>query len=128
PGRGLHLVEAGTHHHLDVFATEATRRTAAIHRGVTAAEHDDALADRMDVVERHAGEPVDADMDVGGGFLAAGNVEIAAARCTGADHDGIVAFGKQRLHAVDPGAATKIDAEIEDVIRFLIDHAVGQAE
>ena len=37
-------------------------------------------------------EPVDADMDVGGGFLPAGNVEIAAARRAGADEDRVVAF------------------------------------
>ena len=64
PGRGLHLLEAGTHDHLDVLAAEPARGAAAIHRGVAAAEHDHALADLVDMAERHAGEPVDADMDV----------------------------------------------------------------
>ena len=36
-----------------------------------------------------------------GRFLAAGNVEVAAARRAGADEDRVVAFGQQRLHAVD---------------------------
>ena len=39
-------------------------------------------------------EPVEADMDVGGGFLAARHVEIAAARRAGADEHRVVAFGQ----------------------------------
>ena len=46
-------------------------------------------------------QPVDADMDVGGGFLAAGDVEVAAARRAGADEDRVVVLGQQRLQAVD---------------------------
>ena len=52
PGRRLHLLEAGAHDHLDVLAAEAARGAAAVHRGVAAAEHDDALADLGDVAER----------------------------------------------------------------------------
>src|SRR5206468_2954020 len=47
PGRGLHFLEPRTHDHLDVFAAEAACGTAAIHRGVAAAEHDDAAADLL---------------------------------------------------------------------------------
>ena len=36
------------------------------------------------------------------GFLAARDVEVAAARRAGADEDGVVALGQQRLQAVDP--------------------------
>ena len=64
PWRGLHLREAGAHDDLDFGAAEAPRRPAAIHRRVAAAEHHDAPADRRDMAERHAGEPIDADMDV----------------------------------------------------------------
>ncbi len=39
------------------------------------------------------GEPFDADVDVGGGFLAAGDLELAAARRAGADEDRVVIFG-----------------------------------
>ncbi len=46
PRRGLHLVEARAHDDLDVLAAEPTRRAAAVHRGVAAAQHDHALADR----------------------------------------------------------------------------------
>ena len=74
------------------------------------------------------GQPVDADMDVGGGFLAAGDVEVAAARRAGADEDRVVALGEQRLQAVDALAADELDAEVEDVADLLVDHRLGQAE
>ena len=83
------------------LAAEPAGGAAAIHRGVAAAEHDDALADLGDVAERDGGQPVDADMDVGCGFLAARHVEVAAARRAGADEHRVVALGQQRLQAVD---------------------------
>jgi hypothetical protein len=83
------------HDDLHVVAAQAARRAAAVHRGVAAAQHDHALADLGDVAERDRGQPVDADVDVGGGFLAAGHVEVAAARRAGADEDGVVALGQQ---------------------------------
>ena len=113
---------------LHVLAAEPARGAAAIHRGVAAAEHDDALADLVDVAERDAGQPVDADMDVLGRFLAAGDLEIAAARRAAADEDRIEIFGQQRLQAVDALAADELDAEVEDVAAFLVDHAFRQAE
>ena len=73
-------------------------------------------------------EPVDADMDVLCRFLAAGDVEVAAARRAAADEDRVKTFGQQRLHAVDALAADKVDAEIENVVAFLVDHAFRQAE
>ena len=63
-----------------------------------------------------------------GRFLAAGNVEVAAARRAGADEDRVVAFGQQRLQAVDALAAAELDAEVEDVADLLVDHRFGQAE
>ena len=128
PGGRLHLLEAGAHDHLDVFAAEPARRAAAVHGGVAAAEHDDALADLVDVAEGDRGQPVDADMDVGRRFLAAGNLEVAAARRAGADEDRIPVLGQQRLEAVDALAAAKLDAEIEDVVAFLVDDGFRQAE
>ena len=107
---------------LHVLAAEAARGAAAVHRGVAAAEHDHALADLVDVAEGDAGEPVDADVDVGGGFLAAGHVEVAAARRAGADEDRVVALGQQRLQAVDALAEADLDADVEDVADLLVDH------
>ncbi len=67
-------------------------------------------------------------MDVFRRFLAAGDIEVAAARRAGADEDRVPAFGQQRLHAVDTLAAAEVDAEAEDVAAFLVDDRVGQAE
>ncbi len=128
PGRRLHLLEAGADDHFDVLAAEAARGTAAVHRGVAAAEHDDAPADLLDMAERHAGKPVDADVDIFRSFLAAGNVELAAARRAGADEDRVVVFCEQFLQGVDALAALELDAEIEDVVGFLVDHRIRQAE
>ncbi len=128
PGRRLHFFEAGAHDDFHVLAAEPARGPAAIHGGIAAAEHDDALADLVDVAERDAGQPVDADMDILGRFLAAGNVEIAAARRAAADEHRIEIFGEQRLHAVDALAADEFDAEIEDVTAFLVEHCFRQAE
>src|SRR5262249_36692829 len=128
PGRRLHLLEAGAHHDLDVLAAEPARRAAAVHGGVAAAQHDHALADLVDVAERHAGEPVDADMDVGGRLLAAGNVEIATARRAAPDEHRVPTLRQQRFEAIDAFAATELDAEIEDVIAFLVDDGLGQTK
>ena len=128
PRRRFHLLEAGAHDHLHVVAAEALRRAAAVHRGVAAAEDDHALADLVDVAERHAREPVDADVDVRCRLPAARDVEVAAARRAGADEDRVVAFGEQRLEAVDALPAAEIDAEVEDVADFLVDHRFRQAE
>src|SRR5438876_7989536 len=80
------------------------------------------------MAERHARQPVDADVDVLGGFPAARDVEVAAARRAGADEDRIPALGEQRLHAVDVAAAAKLHAEVEDVAALLVDDTIGQAE
>ena len=124
PGRGLHFLEAGTHDDLDVLAAEAARGAAAIHCGVAAAEHDHALADLADMFERDRGQPFDADVDVGGGFLAAWNLEFAAARRAGADEHRIEILGEQLLKAIDAVAALELDAEVEDVVGFLVDHRI----
>ena len=61
-----------------------------------------------------------------GGLLAAGNIELAAARRAGADKDRVVVLAKQLFQAVDALAAFELDAEIEDVIGFLVDHRIGR--
>jgi len=67
-------------------------------------------------------------MDVRRRFLAAGNVEIAAPRRARADEDRIPAFRQQRLEAVDAPAAVKFDAEVEDIVAFLVDDRFRQTE
>ena len=63
-----------------------------------------------------------------GGFLAAGNFELAAARRAGADKHRVEVLGEQLLQAVDAVAAFELDAEIEDVVGFLVDHRIRQPE
>src|SRR5687768_10553906 len=67
-------------------------------------------------------------MDVLYRFLATRQVEIAAARCAGPDKDRIPVFRQERLQAADALPATEFNAEIEDVIAFLIDDGIRQAE
>src|SRR6185295_1844472 len=128
PGRRLHFLEAGANDHFHVFAPEAAGGTATVHGGIAATEHDHALADLVDMSERDVREPVDADVDVGGGFVAARDLEVAAARRAAADEDRVPAFGQQRLHAVDALAADELDAAFEDVVALLVDHGLGQEE
>ena len=90
------------------FTSSPPRRrdgAAAIHRGVAAAEHDDAPADLVDVAERDRDSQSMPIWMLAGGFLAAGNVEIAAARRAAADEDRVVVLRQQRLQAVDALAA-----------------------
>jgi len=67
-------------------------------------------------------------VDVGGGFLAAGNVELAPARCARADEHRVPAFRQQRLEAVDALATDELDAEPEDITALLVDDALRQPE
>src|SRR5205823_15093334 len=69
-----------------------------------------------------------ADVDIGRCFLAAGDLEIAAARRTGADEDRVPAFRQQRFEAVDRLAADELDAEVEDVAALLVDDRLRQTE
>ncbi len=128
PWGRFHFLESRADDHLDVLAAEPARGAAAVHGRVAAAEHDDALADLVDVAEGDRGEPVDADVDVRRRFLAAGNLEVAPARRAAPDEHRIPTLCQQRLEAVDALAAAKFDAEVEDVIALLVDDGFGQAE
>ncbi len=110
------------------LAAETARAAAAIHRRVAAAEHDDALADLVDVSERDRRQPVDADVDVLRRFATTGDVEIAATRGAAADEHGIESFAQQRLHARDLDAWPELDAEIEHIADLFVDHHVRQPE
>jgi hypothetical protein len=126
-GAGLHLLEAAAHDHLHVVGAQAARRAAAVHRGVAAAQHDHALADAGDVAERHRGQPVDADVDAGRGLLAAGDVQVAPARCAAADEDRVPVLGQQGLHR-SMRWWLELDAQAQDVADLFVDHRLGQAE
>src|SRR3546814_3279103 len=101
---------------------------AAVHRGIAAAEHQHALADPSDGAEVDVGQPVEADVDVRRAFPAPGQVEVAPARGAAADEDGVEVLRKQFLHRIDAPVADELDAQVEDVAAFLVDHLLGQAE
>src|SRR5262249_2321735 len=77
---------------------------------------------------RNAGQPVDSDMDVLGGFPAARNIEVATARRAGANKDRVELLGEKLLEAVDALTPAELDAEIENVTAFLVNHGLWQAE
>ena len=104
------------------------RGAAAIHRGVAATEHDDAAADFGGVSEGDAGKPVDADMDIGAGFLSAGNFQLASARRAAADENGVVILGKQRLQAFDAVAEAEFWFKAENISDLFVQHGFRQTE
>ena len=61
-------------------------------------------------------------------FLAARNIQVAAARRPGADKDGVVPFIQYRLQAVDVGLEVCMDAHVEDVVDLLIQNCRWQPE
>src|SRR5262249_58440215 len=67
-------------------------------------------------------------MDVRRRFLAAGNVEIPAPRRAPPREDRSPASRQQRLETVDAIAAVKFDAEVEDIVAFLVDDRFRQTE
>ena len=72
----------------------------------------------MDVLEGHAGEPVDADEDVRRRFLATGQFEVAAARRAGADEDRVVLLREDGLQAVGLRGEVLRQAELAVVAYF----------
>src|SRR6516165_4035327 len=128
PGRRLHLLKAAAHHDGNLLAAEPPGRAAAIHRRVAAAEDDHVAADLVDMAKRDAGEPVDADMNVLGRLCAAGDVEIASARCSAADKDRIPVVGEQALQTFDIFAKPRFDTHFEDQVAFLVGDRLRQAE
>ncbi len=128
PGRGLHLLKAGADDDGDLLPTKASRGTATIHRRVAAAEHDDAPPDALHMAEGDGGKPFDADMDVCRRFLAAGYVEVAAARRAGADEDRVVPLRQQCLQAAHAFVQPCRDAEAKNIAHLFVDHLLRQAE
>src|SRR5690606_5227577 len=129
PGGGLHLLEGAAHQHLDFLAAETTGGAATVHGGVAAAEDDDLLADHLGVLEGDAGQPVDADVDLGVRLLAAGQVlQVAAAGGAGADEDRVVVLVEQALEALDVGVVLGDHPHADDVANLLVEHFLGEAE
>ena len=90
PGRRLEELARPARHDLDVLAAEAPRRAAAVHGRVADADDQHALADLVDVAERDADSSQSMPMWMSvARLLAAGQVELLAARRAGADEHGV---------------------------------------
>ena len=116
-------------HHLHALGAQAQRTAAAIHRGVADADDQHGLAHRFHMLERDRFEPGDADVDVGGAFLAAGQGQFFALRRAGSDEDGIEAlFLEELAHGLDAMTEAQVHAHIDDGGDLLVDHRPGKAE
>ena len=112
-----------------VLAAEALERAAAVHGRVAAAQ---ARSTRLPILSTWPKDTLDSQSMpmwmCAGRFLAAGNVEVAAARRAAADEDRVVALVEQRLHAVHALARAQLGLQVEDVADLFVDHRLGQAE
>src|SRR5205807_6484062 len=79
----------------------ATRRAAAVHSRVADPDDEDALPDRVDVIEGDGFQPVDADVNAVS-IVPAGDLEVLAARGAAANEDGVEAAIGRWLWTVDP--------------------------
>ena len=115
PGRRFEEAARPARHHFDVFAAQPARGAAAIHGRIADADDQNPFADRVDVAEGDGFQPVDADVDAVR-IVAAGDIEILAARRAAADEDRVETLVQQRLHAVDRRVVADLDAHVEDVV------------
>ena len=90
PRARLHRLEWRTNDHLHILAAEPTRRSAAVHCGIPAAEDDHSFADLFRVLESDACQPVNADMNVIVALLPSRDLQFTAVRCSGSDKDRVV--------------------------------------
>ena len=80
------------------------------------------------MAEGDAGQPIDADMDVGCRFLPSGNIQFAAARSTATDENRVIAFRQQRLHGTDALPQAQFRLKVENIVHFLVQHGFRQTE
>ncbi len=128
PGRSLEVLAVAAGHHLDVLAAQAPRRPAAVHRRVADADDEDALADRADVIEGDALQPVDPDVDPRRRFLAPRQIQILAARRARADEDGVEPRPEQRLEALHRRAVPNLHPHVDDHGDLFVEHRGRQTE
>ncbi len=114
PRRRLEVLPRPPSHHLDVLATQTTRRPTAIHRGIAHPDDQNALADRRDVIEGHRLQPVDPDVDIGGGLLTTREIQILSTGRTRPDEHCVVTLSEQRLKALNRRVVAEIDAHVDD--------------
>jgi len=126
-GGRLHLLEAGADDNLHFVAAKATRRAAAVHGSVAAAEHDDTLADLADVAEGD-GESQSMRYGYWPPLPCGRDLEIAAARAPEPTKIASQPSASSALRLSIALAADELDAEIEDVAALLVDDRFRQTE
>src|SRR5690606_15549704 len=114
--------------HLDVLAAEPEGRTAAVHGRVAAANDHDPPADAVDVLEGDRGQEVDANMNIGGAFLTARDVEVLPLGGSGADEYGVEPLVENGLEARHLVTEARLDPEVENAVHFLVENIRRQAE
>lgn len=122
PGRGLHLLKAAAHDDLHILTTQTSRRTAAVHSRVATTQNNHARSYCGDVAKRYGCQPVNTHMDMGGGFLASGNIQFTTTWRTATDKNGIKALSHQVLKRIDPLPTAEINPHVEDVTRLFINN------
>src|SRR5690606_38174706 len=128
PFRRLHILARRADGYRHLLGTEAQSRPAAVHGGVAATDHQDAATYTLYVLEGDRGQELDADVNIGGAFLAARDVEILPLRGACADKHCVEALVENGLEARHLVTEARLDAEIEDAVHFLVEHVRGQAE
>ena len=128
PGRGFHFLKTAANNNLHVGAAQAARRTAAVHRGVAAAEHDHALANAGDMAKGNRCQPVNADMNVRCRLLAPRQVQFAPAWRAAAHKNGVIALRQQLLHGFHALTAVELHAKVQHVAGLFVNHRLGQAK
>ena len=130
PRRRFHRGERRTDDDLYVFTAKPTRRAAAVHRGVSAAEDDHGLSDLARVLKRHAFEPVDADMDIRSRLLRVpadpavrGHAELRCRQRPRRNPVSSTSFKRR-----DVLLEMRVDAEVENVIDLFVEDRFRQAK
>src|SRR5206468_3563435 len=100
PRRGFEVSTRLARHHFDVFSAEPARRAAAVHRRVSDADDEHALADLVGVPEGNRFEPVDPDMNARA-VVPTGDLQVLATRRAAAHENGVEAVLEEPLHAGD---------------------------
>ena len=128
PWRGFHFFKAAADDDLDIFSAQTFGRPAAVHSGVTAAQHNHTLAYAVDMTKRDRGQPVNADMNVGSRLLAARHLKVASPWCATANKNGIKVLRHQGFQGIDPLATLEFHTQVQDITRFLVNHRFRQSE
>ena len=81
------------------------------------------------MTEGHRLEPIDTDEDVRIGFVVAtGNVQFLTARSTDPHEDRVESLAEQRAQTGDRCVVADFDAHVEDDLRLVFEHVIGQTE